>query len=93
MTSFTESEVEEAALAWLRGLGWRAVHGPAIAPDSPGAERDGYDEVVLARRLRDALAALNPDLPASAQRQRPDSRAFILDSGGEKTHNVPLDPL
>ena len=35
MTALTEAEVEEAALAWLRGLGRRTVHGPAIAPDSP----------------------------------------------------------
>ena len=66
MTVLTEAEVEEAALAWLRSLGWHPVHGPEIAPDNPGAERDGYDEVVLARRLRDALAELNPNLPADA---------------------------
>ena len=66
MTTLTEAEVEDAALAWLQGLGWRTVHGPEITPDTPGAERDNYEEVVLARRLRDALAALNPDLPASA---------------------------
>ena len=66
MTTITEAEVEEAALAWLGGLGWRTVHGSAIAPETPEAERDSYEEVVLARRLRDALAALNPDLPAAA---------------------------
>ena len=66
MNGLSEAEVEEAALAWLRGLGWRTVHGPAIAPETPGAERDSYEEMVLARRLRDALAALNPDLPAAA---------------------------
>ena len=66
MSGFTEADVEEAALAWLRDLGWRTVHGSEIAPDNPGAERDGYDEVVLARRLRDALAELNPNLPADA---------------------------
>ncbi len=32
MTSFTESVVEEAALAWLDGLGWSIKHGPEIAP-------------------------------------------------------------
>ena len=32
----------------------------------PGAERSDYGEVLLARRLRDALARLNPDLPAAA---------------------------
>ena len=36
-------------------------------PDGPGAERDDYGQVVLARRLRDALARLNPLLPAEAR--------------------------
>ena len=66
MTRFTESEVEDAALEWLAGLGWAIAHGPDIAPGAPGAERAGYGEVVLERRLRDALARLNPDLPAEA---------------------------
>ena len=40
------------------------VHGPDIAPDTPDAERSDYGEVILAKRLRDAIARLNPDLPA-----------------------------
>jgi type I restriction enzyme R subunit len=64
--SFTESTVEEAALAWLESIGWRIAHGPDIAPDMPAAERRDYGEVVLAQRLRDALARLNPALPAEA---------------------------
>ena len=64
--SFTESVVEQAALAWLESLGWSVAHGPDIAPDTTGAERADYGEVLLARRLRDALARLNPDLPAAA---------------------------
>ena len=47
-------------------LGWQTTHGPDIAPDTPGAERDDYGEVVLERRLRDSLAQLNPQLPAAA---------------------------
>ena len=64
--NLTESEVEAAALKWLESTGWSLGHGPDIAPDAPGAERADYGEVVLGRRLRDALARLNPDLPASA---------------------------
>jgi type I site-specific restriction-modification system R (restriction) subunit len=66
VTAFTESVVEEAALAWLEAMGWGIAHGPDIAPDMTGAERDDFGEVVLARRLRDALARLNPALPAEA---------------------------
>ena len=66
MAHLTESDIESAALAWLSGLGWRVAHGPEIAPDTLLAERRDYGEVVLAQRLRDAMARLNPDLPAEA---------------------------
>ncbi len=62
----TESVVEQAALAWLESVGWDVVHGPDIAPGLPAAERHDYGEVVLRQRLRDALARLNPGLPADA---------------------------
>ena len=64
--SFTESEVEDAALAWLGSLGWKVAHGPDIAPHAADAERTDYTEVVLERRLLDALDRLNPALPADA---------------------------
>jgi type I restriction enzyme R subunit len=64
--AFIESEVEQAALAWLEGAGWQIVHGPDIAPDVPAAERADHGEVVPARRLRAALGRLNPALPADA---------------------------
>ena len=64
--SITESTVEQAALAWLENLSWSVAHGPDIAPGMPGAERTDYGEVLPARRLRDALARLHPDLPAAA---------------------------
>ena len=66
MTTLTESDVEQVSLEWLANVGWNVVHGPDIAPDTPGAERTDYGKVVLARRLRDALAKLNPHLPADA---------------------------
>ena len=66
MTTLTEADVEQAALDWLAALGWQVAHGPDIAPDAPNAERDDYGQVVLESRLRDALAELNPGLPASA---------------------------
>ena len=66
MATITEAEVEQAALNWLAGFGWAVTHGPDIAPGMPNAERGDYGQVVLERRLRDALAQLNPGLPVSA---------------------------
>jgi len=55
MTRFTESVVEEAALAWLESVGWRVLHGVEIAPGELAAERGDYGELVLALRLDDPL--------------------------------------
>jgi len=73
VASFTESVVEDAALAWLESLGYAVKHGPDITPGGdiltliPSQwERESYSQVVLAGRLRQALARLNPQLPPEA---------------------------
>src|SRR6266404_5686398 len=65
---FAESDVEEATLAWLEGLGYSSLHSPEIAVGMLRTERGdpNYRDVVLGRRLREALVRLNPDLPAAA---------------------------
>ena len=62
MTSFSESEVEKAA------LGWSVAHSLDIAEGAlqKNAERDSYNQVVFEQRLADAIDSLNPDLPPSA---------------------------
>jgi len=62
--TFTESDVEEAALGWFGGVGYAILHAPDIAPGEPKSERADFGTVVLEGRLRDALARLNPHLPA-----------------------------
>jgi type I restriction enzyme R subunit len=80
----TESVVEQAALAWLESVGWQVVGGADIAPGELGAERESYGQVVLERRLREALARNNPKLPTEAQDDafrkllRPDGAELIL---------------
>jgi type I restriction enzyme R subunit len=66
MTDFTESIVEQAALAWFEALEYRVLDGSTIAPGEPGAERDSYTDYVLARRLRQALRRINPQVPSDA---------------------------
>lgn len=63
----TESVIEEAALNWLEELGYTIASGPNIAPGELFAERSSYDEVVLSKRLREAIGRLNPLLPQEAQ--------------------------
>ncbi|MEQ9379885.1 MAG: type I restriction endonuclease subunit R [Pirellulales bacterium] len=62
-----ENSLELATLSWFEELSYATLHGPDIAPDEPGAERNSYGDVVLAGRLEQAIAALNPEVPASAQ--------------------------
>ncbi len=66
--AFTESDVEDAALEWLKDLGYTILHGPDIAVGELGAERrdPGFRDVVLEGRLQRALSRLNPDLPPDA---------------------------
>ena len=64
--TFTESVVEQAAMDWLESLGYTALFGPEIAPGEMFTERQAYQDVILAGRLRDALASLNPEIPAAA---------------------------
>jgi hypothetical protein len=88
MTSgtFTESVVEQAALAWLESLGYAVLAGPEIAPGEPQAERGDYRQVVLERRLRQALERLNPqfssDVLEEAYRKltRPESPSLVANN-------------
>jgi len=64
--SLNESHVEDAALEWFGELGYAVGHGPQLAPGEPAAERDAFGEVVLVRRLREAIRRLNPAIPEAA---------------------------
>jgi len=65
MTTFTESIVEEAALAWLAALDYTVLHGPDLAVGMPAAERSdpNYRDVVLEDRLRQTLVRLTQNYP------------------------------
>lgn len=85
MTTFSESVVENAALAWLEAPGYAVLHRPAIAAGEPAAARSEstYRDVLLEGWLRQALARLNPDLPHEAledvyrKRTRVDAHSFL----------------
>ena len=66
MPAFTESIVEQASLAWLESMDYTILSGLEIAPSEVQAERDNYGQVILERRLKQALQRLNPQVPADA---------------------------
>ncbi len=67
MAFLSEAAVELALLEQLRGLGYSIEREEDIGPDGHRPERESHDEVVLRDRLTDAVARLNPDLPAEAR--------------------------
>ena len=64
-----ESTVEQAAIDWLKGLGYDYAFGPDLAFDGPAPERENYEDVILLGRLREAIGRLNPNIPAQAQEE------------------------
>lgn len=61
---YSEAEWEEFALETSGELGWQPIDGKKIAPGS--GERESWQDPVLRGRLTQAIAHLNPQLPASA---------------------------
>ncbi len=63
----TEDQLEQETLAWLQDVGYAVRSGFDIAPDGSNPERANYREVLLLGRLREAIARLNPGIPAAAR--------------------------
>jgi type I restriction enzyme, R subunit len=67
--TFTESIIEQAAIDWLKGLGYAYTFGPEIAFDGESPERSDYQVTLLLGRLQAAIARINKDLPVQAQEE------------------------
>ncbi|MEM9355841.1 MAG: type I restriction endonuclease subunit R [Pseudomonadota bacterium] len=63
----SEAVVEDATLDLFKRLGYDTAHGPDIAPDTAGAERKSYGDVILRRRLEEAVDRINPNIPQDAR--------------------------
>jgi type I restriction enzyme R subunit len=74
----TEDQLEQECLGWLGELGYTHLYGPDISPDSDNPERESYRDVLLAQRLRAAIARLNPQIPLAA---REDALRQVLELG------------
>ncbi len=99
MPCFSECVVEQAAMAWFESLGYLILSGPEIAPGEAAAERDNYGQVVLERRLRQALQRLNPAVPSDAideafrKLTRPDSPSLTANNHNFHKYLVEGVPL
>lgn len=67
MAFLSEAAVEQALLDQLRALDYSIEREEDIGPDGHRPERESHDEVVLKKRLGDAVARLNPGLPLEAR--------------------------
>ena len=67
MTSakLTESAIETLAIERLQALGYQYLHGGVIAFDGDAPERTSYSDVILNGRLQEAVAKINPHIPAT----------------------------
>ncbi len=54
MAAMTESVVEDAALDWLRELGYHVINGPDMPAEPHALLRESYEEVVFGSSLRGA---------------------------------------
>jgi len=67
MAFLSEADIEQSLLELLSSLGWATSSDDIIGPDGKAPERESHDVVVLQQRLADAVARLNPQLPAEAR--------------------------
>src|SRR5215469_16664733 len=64
MAGMSEAAWEQLVMDELAELAWEPKDGKQIAPGS--GERESWSELIIPRRLREAIAVINPALPASA---------------------------
>jgi type I restriction enzyme R subunit len=69
MSKITESDIELFTIEELETLGYQFLYGPDISVDGLFQERQSYNDILLADRLRTAVQKLNPGIPANAQEQ------------------------
>jgi type I restriction enzyme, R subunit len=67
MAFLSEAELERTLLEQLRALKYQVEYDGTIGPDGHRPERESHDEVILRRRLSDAVLRLNPEMPEEAR--------------------------
>ena len=68
MAVISENHIEQVVIQEFIELGYHYLNGADISPDGHSQERE-YNEVVLKSRLQNAIALINPTVPADAQEE------------------------
>ena len=68
MAVISEDHIEQVVIQEFIELGYHYLNGADISPDGYSQERE-YNEVVLKSRLQNAIALINPTVPADAQEE------------------------
>lgn len=63
MTRITESAIEELVIELLERQGYEYVSGLDIAPDGVKTERRSFEDVLLLKRLKNAINRINAKIP------------------------------
>ena len=67
MKPITENIIEASAIEILQSQGWDYANGKEISPEGLFCERDTFQQIILTKRLRNAITIINPQIPADAQ--------------------------
>ena len=65
--TITELEIEKLAINLLEKQGYQHIYAPDIAPDSDNPLRNGFDDVLLEKKLKSAIDRINPDTSPEAR--------------------------
>lgn len=68
MAVISEDHIEQVVIQEFVELGYHYLNGADISPDGHSPERE-YNEVVLKSRFQNAIARINPTVPADAQEE------------------------
>jgi type I restriction enzyme, R subunit len=63
----SENQIEQLAIELMQNLGYIYKCGTDIAFDGEHPERQSYEDVLLIKRLREAIRRLNPKIPSDAR--------------------------
>ncbi|WP_349370536.1 type I restriction endonuclease subunit R [Salinarimonas sp.] len=67
MPFLSEADIERLCLERFAALGYHCARDSEIGPDGKAPAREAYSDVILAGRLDEAIARLNPHMPEEAR--------------------------